>query len=279
MIRKLKIHPESSPAWVNCILIINKVNIKQFKEIFAVGTQKPTRGSNSGFSLIESLLSLSFFLIILVASLEFFVSTRNHFIDLRDEQEINLAGYAALDKIRLDLCVCGLGLVTAQSAGLLEAIDVIDNILTIQGKDKDVPLGNDLVTGQTFIPLVSTSGIKKGQKMCFIGPEGGEVKTITRVSKQGLSFSSPLESSYKAEETTAILIRTITFYLEGDRGILRRKVNTNPAQPLLEEVTGFDVFYETTTNIISLNLKLRTKEEKKYETSIFLKNVALVPTQ
>jgi hypothetical protein len=56
-------------------------------------------------------------------------------------------------------------------------------------------------------------------------------------------------------------------------------VNASPAQPLLEDVVAFDAIYETATNVIFLNLTLRTKEEKKYESSVFLKNMALVPTQ
>jgi type II secretory pathway pseudopilin PulG len=241
--------------------------------------KKITRHSNSGFSLIESLLSLTLFLFILVTSLEFFVSTRNHFFDLKNEQEVNQAAYATLDKIRLDLCECGRGLIVPQSKGLFYAIQVIDATLIIQSKDMDILPENDLVTGQTFIPVVSTKGIKKGQKLCFSDPEKGEVKTIISVDKHGLTLSSSLNSSYRKDEATFILIRTISFFLDSGRGILRRKVNTSPAQPLLEDVSAFNVFYEATSNIVSLSLILKIKEEKKYEASIFPKNMALVSTQ
>ncbi|MGD9346124.1 MAG: hypothetical protein PVH84_09700 [Candidatus Aminicenantes bacterium] len=229
--------------------------------------------------MIETLLGLSFFLFILMASLEFFVSTRDHFFELKEEQEINQAAYATLDKIRLDMCECGRGLVDPQSGGLLEAIEVSDNILTIQSKDKSVPLENDLVAGQIFIPLASTAGITKGQRLCFMHPERGEVKSIISVDKGGLSLDSSLENSYFKDETTLILIRTLSFFLDAERGVLRRKVNASPAQPLLEEVVAFDVSYERTSNVISLGLVLKTKEEKKYETSIFPKNMALVLSQ
>ena len=242
-------------------------------------TPKLSKCYKSGFSLIESLLSLSLFLIILVTSLEFFVSTRNHFFDLKYEQEINLAAYATLDKIRLDLCECGRGLVAPQSDGLLEAIGVSDNILTIQSKDKAIPLENNLVAGQTFIPLTSTTGIKKGQKLCFTHQEKGEVKTITSVDKRGLTLSSSLNFSYIKDEATVILIRTISFYLEAERGILRRKVNASPPPPLLEDVVAFDVAYDAAANLISLGLILKTKEENTYEASVFSKNLALVPAQ
>jgi type II secretory pathway pseudopilin PulG len=241
--------------------------------------KKVTKNSTAGFSLIESLLSLSLFLFILVSSFEFFISTRNHFFDLKDDQEVNQAAYATLDKIRLDLCESGRGLIAPQSNGLLESLKVNGDTLIIHSKDKDIPLSSDLVAGQTFIPLSSTAGIKKSQKLCIIDLEKGEVKTITAVNKQGIALSASLNSSYAMEDAAVILIRTVSFYLDTDRGILRRKVNASPAQPLLEEVYAFDFIYETTSNIVSLSLILTAKKEKEYEIAVFPKNMALVPTQ
>jgi len=262
---------------INFILKLNKVNLSKLKKDITAIVHKTVNILPAGFSLIESLLSLSFFLFILVVSLEFFISTRDHFFDLKENQEVNQAAYATLDKIRLDVCECGRGLVGPQSEGLLEALKVSDNILSIQSKDKVIPLENDLVAGQTFIPLASTAGIKKGQKLCFTHPEKGEVKSILSVAKSGLALDSSLNHSYIKDEAMAILIRTVSFYLDSEKGVLRRKVNTSPAQPLLEDVVAFDVFYETASNIISLSLVPKTKEEKKYEAFIFPKNMALVP--
>lgn len=264
---------------INYIKKLNKVNISQLKKDFGHQAHKTYESASTGFSLIESLLSLSIFLFILVTSLEFFVRTRDHFFELKDEQEVNQAAYTTLDKIRLDLCECGRGLAVPQSEGLLKAIAVSDNILSIQSKDTVIPLENDLAAGQTFITLASTAGIKKGQKLCFTHPEKGEVKSIISVEKRGLLLDSSLNYSYSKDEATVILIRTLTIFLDAGRGVLRRKVNASPAQPLLEEVIAFDVFYETTTNVISLSLVLKTKEEKQYEMSIFPKNMALVVSQ
>jgi type II secretory pathway pseudopilin PulG len=239
----------------------------------------PIRHSSSGFSLIESLICLSLFLFILVASLEFLISARNHFFDLRNEQEINQAAYATLDKIRLDLCECGRGLIVPQRLGLIDAIQATDTTLIIQSKDMDILPEKDLVAGQTFIPIASTSGIKKGQKICFTDLEKGDIKTIISVDTQGLAISTPLNFSYGKDEAAVFLIRTVSIFLDSGRRILRRKVNASSAQPLLEDVFAFNVFYEETSNIVSLGLILNMKEEKEYETFIFPKNMALVSIQ
>lgn len=264
--------------WVICMLKLNKVNIKQLKKRIGIMAQINAKQKNSGFSLIESLLCLSLFAFILVSSFEFFISTRNHFFDLKEEQEVNQAAYATLDRVRLDVVESCRGLIALQSSGLLEAIKV-DNVLTIKSMDMDIPLEHDLVAGQTFITLASTTGLKKGQELCITAIDKGEVKTITSVGNQGIALSSALDSSYPKDETNLLLVRTVSIYLDAERGVLRRKVNASPAQPLLEEVQSFDFTYDAASNILSICLTLTTREENVYETSIFPKNMALASAQ
>jgi type II secretory pathway pseudopilin PulG len=74
--------------------------------------------SEAGFSLIESLLSLSLFLIIFLSSLEFFGFTRDIFLKLKTKQEVKEAALATLDKMRFDLLKAGLGLQQPISLGV-----------------------------------------------------------------------------------------------------------------------------------------------------------------
>jgi prepilin-type N-terminal cleavage/methylation domain-containing protein len=241
-------------------------------------TKETSRNITRGFSLIESLISLALFLFILVISFEFFISTRNHFFNLREDQERNQAAYATLDKIRLDICESGRGLLTPQSYGLLEAIRMSGDSLIIQSRDRDLVCDNNLVAGQTYLSLTSTTGIHKHQALCIYDREKGELNTVISVDSRGVVLASPLNSSYTKEEAEVILIRTISFYLDINRGILRRKVNTSAAQPLLEDVALFDFVYDAAFKIVSLRLTLTSQEEKEYEISVFSKNLALVPT-
>ena len=75
--------------------------------------------SKKGFSLIECLISLSLFLIIVLACLEFFGKTRNIFFKLKENKEAREGVLAALGKIRTDLNQGGAGLIDpAQSVFL-----------------------------------------------------------------------------------------------------------------------------------------------------------------
>ncbi len=241
-------------------------------------TKETAKNITRGFSLIESLISLTFFLFILVISLEFFISTRNHFFKLKEDQERNQAAYATLDKIRLDICESGRGLLIPQSYGLLEAIRKSGDSLIIQSRDRDLLCENNLVAGQTYLSLTSTTGIHKNQTLCVYNQEKGELNTVISVDSRGVVLTSPLNSSYTKEEVKVILIRTISFYLDTNGGILRRKVNASAAQPLLEDVALFDFVYDPASTIVSLRLTLISQKEKEYEISVFSKNMALVPT-
>ena len=228
-----------------------------------------------GFSLIESLLSLTLSLIIVLSSLEFFGFTRNLFFKLKTKQEVKEAALATLDKMRFDLLEAGLSLQQPISLGVLDGITESEDTLIIISKEKTfTPLG-DLVAGQTIIQLISTSKLKKGRKICVFGSTKGEVKSISSVDKERIVLSSPLNFSFLKEETSVFLLREVFLFLDKNKHTLRRKVNTSPAQPLLEEVGLFDFHHERATNLVRLSLSFTTNKEKVYETFVFPKNIAL----
>lgn len=230
-----------------------------------------------GFSLIESLMSLSLFLIILLSSLEFFASARSHFLKLKDEQETNQAAYSGLDKMRVDLLQGGLGLLMPARLGVLESISKNNGTLIIYTKEKDLSLLTDLVSGQTRILVGSTKKIKKGRELCIFDSNKGEAKPISSVNKDSLVLSSPLNSSYLKDDTSLILLKKISLFLDENKHILRRKVNSSPPQPLVEDVTSFDFDYEKSSNLarLRLGLKANKNKERRYEISVFPKNTAL----
>ena len=231
--------------------------------------------SEAGFSLIESLLSLFLYLIIVLSSLEFFGFTRNIFLKLKTKQEVKEAALATLDKMRFDLLKAGLGLQQPISLGVLDGITESEDTLIIISKEKTfTPLG-DLAAGQTIIQFSSTSKLKKGRKVCVFDSTKGEVKSISSVDKESIVLSSPLNFSSLKEETSVFLLREVSLFLDKNKHILRRKVNTSSAQPLLEEVGLFDFHYEKATNLVRLSLSFATNKEKAYETSVFPKNIAL----
>jgi len=233
------------------------------------------KNSEKGFSLIESILTLALFLIVVLASLEFFGFTRSIFLKLKDKEETREAALSALDKMRADLLAGGSGLLEAIELGLVEGISQEEDSLVILSKEKNLFPLNDLLEGQTKISLLSTHKVKKGREICIFDSHKGEVKSISKVDKKSIILSSPLGFSFLKEKTQVCLLKKISLYLDKDKQILRRKTNSGPAQPLLEDAASFGFSCEKESVLVRLHLALESNKEKKYEISVFPKNAAL----
>jgi hypothetical protein len=134
---------------------------------------------------------------------------------------------------------------------------------------------NDLVTGQTKILLPSISKLKKKREICIFDTLKGEVKSIVSAANKSIVLSTPLDFSYSKDDTHIYLIKQVALFFDKNKKIIRRKINSSPAQPLLEDVALFDFSYSKTTNLVSLRISLKLNEEKEYEISIYPKNAAL----
>lgn len=228
-----------------------------------------------GFSLIESLISLSLFLIIVLSCFELFGITRNIFLKLKNNEDSREAVIAALDKMRTDLLSGGSGLIDPIRLGILEGVSQNSDTLVILSKEKELLCLDDLIEGQTRIPLESTAELKKEREICIFDSQNGEVKSISKVDAESIVISSPLDLSYTRDKVSLILVKKISLYLDKKKPVLRRKVNSSPAQPLLEETAFFGFDLDKATNLVRLRVFLKSTKEKSYEISVFPKNTAL----
>jgi len=230
----------------------------------------------SGFSLIESLITMSLFLLVVLATMEFYAFTRGKFQKVKEEQEASEAAFAALDKMKTDLAESGLGIIIPVELGVLDAISESNGTLIILSREKQLMLSSDLVPGQIRINLASTSKIRKGRELCFFDPTKAEIKAVFLVDRNSVVLSSPIDFSYSKEDCSVIMIKRVSLFFDESSQTLRRKVNSSSAQPLLEETAFFGFDYNEASNLLKLSISLKTNKEKKYEISVFPENVALV---
>lgn len=229
-----------------------------------------------GFTLIETLISLFLSLLLFLSALEFFDLSRNIFFKLKDEEEKMESALSALDKMKIDFLHAGLGLFWPLNLGLLEAIAATENGLSIlRGKEK-LHLKKDVCPGDNALFLATTTELIKGQEICLGDEKKGEIKTISAVSSDRITLSSPLNFSYSKDDTWIIALEKIFYYFDQNNKILRRKVGLSPAQPLVEEVSQVAFNYDKVSNLIKASFILKAKEEKKYEIIVFPKNTALL---
>jgi hypothetical protein len=233
------------------------------------------RRAQTGFSLLEGLLSLFLFLLIILFSLECFLEVKDHFVKLKESETSRTAVYAALDRMRKDVFNAGLSLGEAMAFQVLEGISEEQGMLVVLSKDDDLNIEETLFSGQQKILTAEARKIKKGHLIGFVNPYGGEMHSVILGDQNSIVIDSPLSSGYSQDNSHVFLLRRIVLFFDDAKSVIRRKVNTSPAQPLLEEVASFTFDYIRNANLVRLNLALKTDEEKKYETTVFPKNTAL----
>jgi len=228
-----------------------------------------------GFSLLESLISLLIFFLIFAGSLEFFGTVRRVFFRLQSRQENRQAAWAALDKIRTDVLAAGQGLARPMRLGLLAPVEQIDGRWVLVRTEASPPLSADPRTGWTTLAVVESDEDWAGRTVCLYDKIKGET-AIIRSSENGiLTLSSPLQYDYLASESAAAVLRTTAVYLDAGQNVLRRKTDSSPAQPLLEDVCSFAFFFDSGTCLAETRLSLASEPEESYALKILARNAAL----
>jgi prepilin-type N-terminal cleavage/methylation domain-containing protein len=233
--------------------------------------------SRKGFTLIELLIGMALFTIILVAGVEFFAHTRALFFKLKDAEEDAQAVYSALDRIRLDLVRGGRGLKEALDLGLVSAVDAGPEKLTILSTEGARTLGHDLGPGGCLAVLDTTEGFTKGDGVCFLEGYRGEVRSVAAVEGNTLVLDLPAEAGYSAGACRVLPIERVSYYLGALDRVVRRQINSSPAQPLIEDVGAFLFSFDVPSNLASVALTLAPHKEKKYGIQVFPKNAGLSP--
>jgi hypothetical protein len=228
-----------------------------------------------GYSFTEVLLGLSLSLFMFIAAFEFLGVTRSLFTQLKNAEEENLAAVAALEKVRIELAQAGRGLVSSLRRTSVAGIEIAGTTLTISVVEQAYDLAQDTAAGQILVRLRSVSGLSPRREACLVEGGWSELHTISSCGTGTITLGEPLQASFSKGGGKLLLIEKIAYFLDGSSCILRRKVNGGSPQPLLEGVAACDFSYDATANLAKASFSLQTSQEKKYETSVFPKNIGL----
>ncbi len=229
-----------------------------------------------GFSLIECLTALALGFFVICASLEFFVFAEKLFFKLKSNEETGQGVLAALDKMRIDLHHAGQGLVPALRLGLVEAVEVSANILTVRRAGRIHVLSGDARSGDGRLFLTALGDLRPGRRICIWDASGGEVRDIAAVetATRSIVLGAPLEGDYGRSSATVALLETTVLFLDEGSGILRRRVNLSSAQPLLDDAGSVDFRYDPERNLAVIRLQVPSQGGRAHELSVFPKNPA-----
>jgi hypothetical protein len=228
-----------------------------------------------GFTLLESLISLTLFFFLFLGGISFFNSAKSHFFSIKAIYETNESLLAAADKIKLDLEQAGQGLATPMNLGLVRGLRIEPERVEICFREQEFLMDADLQPGQTKIQLPTTYRVGTGREICILDAVKGEKAAVISSGSGYMIISRPLQHGYSASDSRLLLIKQISLYLDRQTQILRRKVNTSSAQPLLEKATLFGKNYDEASHLLKITLRIQSKKEREYAFSIRPKNMLL----
>jgi len=232
--------------------------------------------TKDGFLLIESLLALTFFLLIILSSIEFFGSARTLFFKLRGAQWDRESALAALEKLKGDVLQAGQGLPASIRLGLAEGIGFADGILILKSAAGAGVLAEDARAGEMILHVENAEDFAPGRSIFLTDKNKGEALIVAAADGDSLTLASPVAFDYIKGEAAVALLQTVSYYLDAERSTLRRKVNSGIAQPLLEAVQAFSAGLSADSRLVSAEIRLTASPETRYETAVVPKNLALL---
>jgi type II secretory pathway pseudopilin PulG len=229
-----------------------------------------------GFTLLECLIGMALSLFVISSGLEFFGLAQKVFSRVKDREEAAHGALAAVDRMRIDLLHAGCGLAAEMGLGLVEAVEATAETLRTASLEKTLTLGGETRPGDTRLPLESTAGVAAGQEIALSDGLAGEVLTVAAVEAGAVVLREPLAAGYSPATGAVSLLERVAYFLDEPAGVLRRRVNASPAQPLLEGVAAAVWRCDPAASLVRVRLELEVEGAHPHESTVFLKNPALV---
>lgn len=231
--------------------------------------------TQKGITLIETVLSAALLLLVSLYGLECFGLARRLFVGLKAAQEEDLAAAVAIESLRRDVAKAGAGLAFPIELGLCSGAELRPDGFLVRFAAEARRFKEDIVPGQTLIRLETAEDLKAGCDICLSEDNHTEIKTIQSSGEEWIVIGEGAENSYGMSEGRCFAVESVTTWFDRAGGILRRRINDGPGQPLLEEAGAFEVDWDPDALLFRFRLRMISKKEKLYEASIVPKNLAL----
>jgi prepilin-type N-terminal cleavage/methylation domain-containing protein len=231
-----------------------------------------------GFTLVECLIGLALSLVVVTAGLGSYITIQRAFLRLEARESSGQSALAAVDRMRIDLLHAGAGLVEEIRLGLLEPVAADAGELRTVTLDRPLTLAAGAAAGDTRLFLASAAGLSAGRRIALRAGPAGEVKTVVRVDGASIVLDGPLAGSYPAAAAAVSLLETVAYFVDGAAGVLRRRANASPAQPLAESVAAAAWSYDRDTGLAVVRVELSVEGAHDHGATVFVKNAALART-
>jgi len=225
-----------------------------------------------GFSLIEVIIGMGLSIIIVIIVVTHSTHTVRVSKKIISHNEKLESLFHTMEMLRSDLTKCGMRLhVPSQIFGIPLFVNAESSFRVTYG----IACETLLVPAQTGAYVISVNrndSLQGGKSIIIYNPENQvyEFNSITGRNGEVLKLKDELLNDYP-QHSPVVALKEVEYKLYHSQFMLKRKVNKGTFQPLIEDVTAFDVHFYPEANSVYYRLEINRKEQLRGY--IFLSNM------
>ncbi len=215
-----------------------------------------------GFSLVEVLVVLALTLGVVSVVVSNVVETNRCGEKLIGNQQRLESIFHTVDTLNSDLTKCGMRLQEAADVFGFSTFEHTEQSLRVlYGVGEEVLL-EDGFQGESAVTINRSEYFSKRKEILIYDREQRcyEFNMIVKYSEDRLLLSYELENDY-SKNSVVVVLKEVQYKIYGEQKALKRKVNRGYFQPLIEEVTDFDITYYPESVSVLYRIEVNNKEQ------------------
>lgn len=209
-----------------------------------------------GFSLIETIISLTISLFVLFSTSMFVDFVRKESSKEKEKMEDLQELYTGVDRIRFELRRSGLGLYPLWEKDNFKIFELSDNYIGLRRANKKSFILEKSFKGERKIIVEKPEIFKERREIIITDFLNFEWNRIVKIENKVLELERGLENDY-LDGSKVIQINFISFKYDSKKKILRMSQNSGPYQPLIEKIENCS--FKKDGNTIVLNFLFNEK--------------------
>lgn len=215
-----------------------------------------------GFGLMEVFVAFTLILILLSIVVANVSHSTKYARKITDNQQVLESIFHTVDTIKSDLSKCGMRLQEAAQHFNIPLFENTPSSFKILYGIASQVLEENAYKGDKSIVIQRDENFNRGKKVLIydIGQGAFEFKDIRETFSNQVIFSTALQNDY-SRESRVVAVKAIDYKLYTPEKVLKRKINGGYFQPLLENVSDFQVIFYPENYSVLYRFEVNRKEQ------------------
>lgn len=215
-----------------------------------------------GFSIVEVLVVLALTLVLVSMIVSNVMESNRCTQKIIDNQQRLESIFHTVDTLKSDLTNCGMRLQEASDTFGFATFEHTDQSLRVLYGVGEEALLEGGFQGEVAITINRNEFFSRRKEVLIYDKERGcyEFNRIDKYEGDRLLLYYELQNDY-SEYSTVVVLKEVQYKIYEDQKSLKRKVNRGYFQPMIEEVTDFNITYYPESVSVLYRIEINNKEQ------------------